>query len=112
MRLVVILVAALLAAPAAAGEFVGRLSAKEISWIRVNQDRLRAQLKDGESARFRNLFVSRAGGAPVACGEVNAKNALGGYAGFQRWLGAGSVGQFLETEVDDFRRVWASFCRR
>lgn len=45
---------------------------------------MRARLKDPESARFQNI-------RPVArgeiCGQVNAKNAFGGYVGFQHfWL--------------------------
>lgn len=44
-------------------------------------------LKDPESARFRNLFKfvgSR--GATRVCGEINAKNSYGAYGGFQRFV--------------------------
>lgn len=38
-------------------------------------------LKDPSSAQFRNFKIE--GGQ--LCGEVNAKNSMGGYAGFQRF---------------------------
>ena len=45
---------------------------------------VRARLKDPDSARFQNI---RNVGRGEICGEVNAKNAFGGYVGFQHfWL--------------------------
>lgn len=38
-------------------------------------------LKDPSSAQFRNVRVI----SGKVCGEVNAKNAMGGYVGFQRF---------------------------
>ena len=42
------------------------------------------QLKDPDSAQFRNLRVSAGGVA--RCGEVNAKNSYGGYTGFRAFV--------------------------
>ena len=42
-----------------------------------------ADLKDPDSAKFRDLFVSRSeNGALVLCGEMNAKNSFGAYVGY------------------------------
>jgi hypothetical protein len=41
---------------------------------------VKTQLFDSDSAKFRNLYISSSG---VVCGEVNAKNRLGAYAGFR-----------------------------
>ena len=41
-----------------------------------------ANLKDPESAQFRNIRETTPG---FLCGEVNAKNAMGGYVGFKRF---------------------------
>lgn len=55
---------------------------------RLMVDVTRLQLKDPESARFRNLRVLKIGDSNdelvggVLCGEVNARNAMGGYGGF------------------------------
>lgn len=46
-----------------------------------------ATLKDPSSAQFRNVVLK--GGA--VCGEVNAKNAFGGYVGFQHFVWSSSV---------------------
>ncbi|MGN6123959.1 MAG: hypothetical protein ACTHOJ_13490 [Sphingomonas oligoaromativorans] len=48
---------------------------------------LEAALKDPESAKYRNLFVSRlSGGGMALCGEVNSKNGFGGYTGFKGFV--------------------------
>lgn len=46
-------------------------------------------LKDAESARFKSIRYapSDAAGMWEMCGEVNAKNSYGGYAGFTRFYG-------------------------
>lgn len=51
-------------------------------------------LKDPESARFQGLYgMQRAGHPEVTsiCGEVNAKNSYGGYAGFSRFVVVGNL---------------------
>ena len=80
-------------------------------WIAYNQDLLRQRLREPDAAEFRNVFFSRKAGVPVACGEVNAKTDSGAMSGFQRFVGAGSVGVFLPWDVDDFDALWAHFCR-
>jgi hypothetical protein len=42
------------------------------------------RLKDPESARFRAVFTSPK--MLAVCGEVNAKNSMGGYVGFRRFI--------------------------
>jgi len=41
-------------------------------------------LRDSESARFQNEFISP--NKIAVCGEVNAKNSMGGYSGFKRFI--------------------------
>lgn len=52
------------------------------------------QLKDGESARFDKLFLSKQDDGTALCGEVNAKNAFGAYVGFSRFLQVGGSAMF------------------
>ncbi len=73
-------------------EFRGDPSAKEFAYIDNETAVLKRRLKDPDSALFRNLYVSRKLGAPIVCGEVNAKTSFGGYLGFQRFLGASAAG--------------------
>lgn len=47
---------------------------------------VRSDLYDADSAQFRNEQVYRPDGRTVVCGEVNSKNRLGGYSGFQPFI--------------------------
>lgn len=47
-------------------------------------ERVRNQLTDPDSAKFRGLSVNKTGG--ITCGSVNAKNKMGGYIGFKDFL--------------------------
>jgi hypothetical protein len=86
---------------------------KEASYIELNQDRIKARLKDSGSAQFRNAFVSNAIGSPIVCGEVNGKNSFGGYIGFQRFISGGAI-QVLEADmaVGEMDKTWSQVCRR
>ena len=69
---------------------------------------------DPGSVRFRDVAVIRQpSGMKAVCGEFNAKNRLGGYNGFERFISAGT-GQhtYIESEVDDFQSAWVSVCQR
>lgn len=57
-------------------------------------------LKDPDSAKFRNLKTSR---DLFLCGEVNAKNSMGGYVGFKRFYTMGAAGL---TYFDDGSRTF------
>lgn len=65
-----------------------------------------AHLKDPASTQFRNeKFASG-----ILCGELNSKNAMGGYVGFSRYISdgkdlhylekIGAVGKFTPEDVD------------
>lgn len=58
---------------------------------------LTAQLKDPDSANFRNVAVREVSSGVVVCGELNAKNSYGGYTGFTRFV-AGPNGGDLRDE--------------
>lgn len=87
------------------------------------QEKVRNMLKDPDSAKFRDLQVhhgvSKDGAGvshetAVVCGEVNSKNAFGGYGGYKRFISAGTPeSTFLEELVpaDVFATAWDMFCR-
>lgn len=80
-------------------------------WSIHMQDRVREQLKDPDSAGFRNVRTHHGGGVPVVCGEVNSRNSFGGMSGYQRFVAAGSV-IALDEQVDGgVGDVWNRFCR-
>ena len=89
------------------------IDSKKIAWMDKGMNAVKSKLKDGDSAKFRNVyFIRGTKGIPVSCGEVNSKNSFGAYSGFQRFVSGGDVGlTFLEEEVsDDFGNVWKTLC--
>lgn len=71
--------------------------------LRDARDAVRARLKDPDSAQFRN----QAGW----CGEVNAKNSLGGYVGYRRFIASGRT-VLVEGDVSGvvFNDTWRKIC--
>lgn len=69
---------------------------------------IRDALNDPESARFRHAFVSPKGRA--VCGEVNAKNKMGGYAGFRRFIVAADQSGIEEDGTSFVESNWQSRC--
>lgn len=67
----------------------------QINWA---QEAVAAELIDGESARFRNVKKHAVAGV---CGEVNAKNRLGAYTGFKRFIVFGEPGDTAKVFIDD-----------
>jgi len=84
---------------------------------------LAKRLKDPESLRLRELFISSSEfeveGKTVivhyVCGEMNAKNSMGGYGGFRRFA-ANSVGVHVDDPDDQAgasafeSAVWSRLC--
>lgn len=78
-------------------------------------------LRDPGSARFRNVSRHQLqNGTSVFCGEVNARNGMGGYTGFVRFEAAVSNRGTSSSQIDDqdglagayFSSAWAQVCGR
>ena len=70
---------------------------------------VRGELKDPDAAQFRDVranYTEEFG--VVACGRVNAKNELGGYTGFRRFVSSGKS-VILEGR-DNIADAWAGAC--
>lgn len=86
---------------------------REEVWINRGIEAVRARLKDPGSAEFKGTFFSTGkGGIPVACGQVNSKNSLGAFIGYQRFVSGGEELTFIENEVEGFDEVWTELCVR
>lgn len=59
---------------------------RSASFLAAVRERLDILLNDYTSARFRDVRIGVRDGNPVLCGWVNAKNAAGGYVGWQSIL--------------------------
>jgi hypothetical protein len=86
---------------------------KKIDLMQKGMDAVKARLKNSSSAQFRNVHFHRSSnGIPMTCGEVNAKDGLGDYIGFQRFISAGRTDlTLLENQAKDFPTVWNKFCQ-
>lgn len=71
---------------------------------------VRQSLKDPESAEFKDVFANYTEEfGVVACGYVNAKNALGGYTGYKAFVSAGK--SVIMEGRDDIVRAWGGACK-
>ncbi len=62
-------------------------------WMDKQRAKMVRELKDPDSAKFRDEKLSR----DALCGEVNAKNSMGGYTGYKRFI-ADSLFFVIEDE--------------
>ena len=70
------------------------------------REEMKRNLNDSASAEFRGEKVYRLPDNTVVCGEVNAKNSYGGYAGFSKYVveGVGTrpvakFGEAMQTDI-------------
>ena len=74
---------------------------------RVN---VKARLRDGGSAEFGRVYVSRSN---MVCGFVNAKNGFGGYTGMQPFIAGFAKGDVLfyqRAHEQHFEKYWKQHC--
>ena len=67
----------------------------------VRED-IKEELKDPDSANFRNEKIIRKENRLYVCGEVNAKNSYGGYVGFMPYFSAVITHTYVMTEDEGF----------
>ena len=76
---------------------------------------IKDNLKDPKSVIFEDVFYSYTEkGGGIACGRFNAKNSLGGYTGFKRFISNGKS-TFIEGANDTnppFPKLWNMICHR
>jgi hypothetical protein len=75
--------------------------------IKTAGDHFVASLRDAPSAIFKNVFIGKRpnqqpGSKVVVCGQVNGRNAYGGYTGFQTFIASEKevhVGKVIGLDV-------------
>jgi len=65
---------------------------------------VKSALKDPESAQFQDVRECT-GDRSMVIGKVNAKNEMGGYAGFEQFIVAGGTAYFLNGDAIAYSRV-------
>ncbi|RZT11097.1 hypothetical protein SAMN05216319_0426 [Duganella sp. CF402] len=109
MRLAITI--ALLLALAACGKTAEQKQREEAATLTsMGEKYVREKVLEPAQAQFRNQFIGK-GGAP--CGEVNAKDAFGGYIGFQRYISVARDLTLLAQDVApaEFEAQWQQLCR-
>ncbi len=88
-----------------------RAEISDFSRVLIAQREITRLLKDPDSAKFGDAYVSRKGAVPVVCGTVNARNSFGGMGGAQRFMSNAGMSA-LEEQVADggFDDVWRKMC--
>lgn len=83
------------------------------------QEVVKAKLNDPDSAVFRNHVPAKRGGEGIWCGEVNARNRMGGMVGFTKYVVEVNPDRSLavldQVDFDDgaddtFRGKWRLMC--
>lgn len=64
--------------------------------IKSTEQRIAYGLRDPDSAQFREVALVVYKGQAVVCGQVNGKNAYGGYVGFKPFIGGPAFGRVLD----------------
>lgn len=92
------------------------IDVEEIALIQKGMNAVKARLENPSSAEFRNVHFHRSSnGIPMTCGEVDSREGLGDYGGFQKFISAGrSDLTLLESQMEnqgrDFSIIWNKFC--
>ena len=73
--------------------------------VQVVKMSIAKSLKDPDSAKFRGVKLKWG----TVCGEVNAKNSYGGYAGYRRFYAIDGTDVHME-ETRFSEAQWAQFC--
>lgn len=83
----------------------------EILARNVAKDLVQRQLRDPGSVEWGDVAVRRAGALEAVCGRVNARNALGGYAGMTRFVAfPGLDAASLDDGSEEFADGWRKYC--
>ena len=73
-------------------------------------DKVRATLREPDSAKFDGTYVSTKGGARVLCGYVNSRNGMGGMSGRQRFVAAGVTAVEDQMAAGEMDSLWKLAC--
>lgn len=76
--------------------------------VRDAKSAVQRQLRDPDSAQFRN--VESCGNSGTVRGEVNSRNALGGYVGFSRFVYAHGEVAFFDSNPALYGALSAADC--
>jgi nitrate reductase NapE component len=87
---------------------------KQQAYIDLTLNEIRKTLRDPEAAKFRNTAVFFGSGTPMVCGEVNARNGVGGYNGYEPFFASGVTIPLITRSSmieGEFQPAWQKICQ-
>ena len=66
------------------------------------------ELRDPSSIMLRDIYIVSDAGFEIVCGEVNGRNAYGGYAGYTTFYGVYLMNTFIFSDMDDTETDFAA----
>jgi len=87
-------------------------STKFAKVVLMGRREIEGLLVDPESARYRDVYlVSMPGtGGVLFCGQVNARNGMGGYTGYRKFIAVPGAQAWTE-DTEGFAATWNDVCR-
>lgn len=87
--------------------------ASGIPETRRAKEQVRSMMRDPASVQFRGVQIYRKKNVIryVVCGEFNAKNGFGAYAGFKAFYIFSDGDVRMQDSYRDFQTGWMEFCR-
>lgn len=87
-------------------------SARFAKVVLMGRREIEGLLVDPESARYRDVYlVSMPGtGGVLFCGQVNARNGMGGYTGYRKFIAVPGAQAWTE-DTEGFAATWNDVCR-
>lgn len=79
--------------------------------IRKVKAAIEQSLKDPDSVKYRKIVIASNDGSLI-CGEFNAKNGMGGYAGYRRFMNfdGDTPGYTADDGSQSFKASWGENC--
>ena len=79
--------------------------------IRKVKTAIEQSLKDPDSVKYRKIVIASNDGSLI-CGEFNAKNGMGGYAGYRRFMNfdGDAPGYTADDGSQSFKTSWDENC--
>lgn len=85
---------------------VAHSAPKDAQLIARAKESISEDLKDPDSTNFRRIQVIRGS----VCGEINAKNSMGGYVGYKRFFSVGGIIGRIDDDSSSFQTSWDASC--
>lgn len=87
---------------------------KRQAYIDLTLNEIRKTLRDPDTVKFRKTAVFFGSGTPMVCGEVNARNGVGGYNGYEPFFASGVTIPLITPSSmieGEFQPAWQRICK-